>query len=314
MKRALCLSLFLVACAGQPIVMSNSEIVRRSYDLTTETPIAQTATAGAVATANAQATATAIAWQFGVTQTAAAQSFDSTAIAMQIAEAQATDEARLRAAKLDAARLSVTATAIYYERQAKLDAVEAQETRDRWWVIWSTTVIAWVIMLLTIVLWVIARVSANAIPQVRLALAEPPVRVIDNQPAELPVAASQSRLECWQEYLIAFCEFGEMAKSAEMESTESFSERRFDLVGVERPTWEMTLGWLMAAKVLTRVSQAKNSKAFWAGDWNLNELRRRVRLIDIPYPTDRDPPAIDFSVLLRAHAQPRTAAHTVLSV
>jgi len=320
MTRALLLTFILAACAtpvqyATPVVisMSDAEIVRRADGLTA-TPAAQTSTAGAVATANAQATATAVAWQFGVTQTSAAQSFSGTSVAMQIAEAQATDNARLRAAEIESARLSVTATAIYYAQQARLDETELKATRERWWVIWWSTVIFWILFLLALIVWVFVRAFANAVPQVRIALAAPPMKVIENQSRELPVAPVQSRLECWQEFLVAFCEFGEMAKSTELENTESFSERRFDLVGIERPLWEMTLDWLMGANVLTRVNRAKNSRAFWAGEWNLAELRRKVRVLDIPYPTDRDPPDIDFSVLLRAHAQPRTAAHTVLSV
>lgn len=316
--------ILLAACA--PSVASPSVVIeplsvqaaQRAIDAATNTAQAAATQAG-LATESRRATEeavndsqTATAFPLAMQNTQAAMT--TTALPISVTQTAIVDGARIAQAQATAAQLSVTATAQYYAQQSVIDDQERQAARDRWWVVWWTTVIAWVLFLLTLVAWVFSRAVSNVVPllarSIWIAMRPPELTtIIDQKPVELP--PPKSRIEKWQDYVIAFCEFGEMAKCDELQSTEPFSERRFDLVGIERPMWEATLTWFMDAQLLTRVNRAKNSRAFWTGDWNLAELRRKIMMLDLPYPTDRDPPSIDFSVLIRAHAQPRTVAHTV---
>lgn len=241
-----------------------------------------------IGTANAKATSTATA------ATAAAVPLTQTAVSMAATQLHA----------------GATATQVALANNVNDEAT----SRERWWWIWWSVVIGWICVVVFGVGYALSVAIEKSVPRLAVgwrafAALPAPEDDDDTVDAEVTEQPSKTRIEKWREYIITFCEFGERPSAPEVQNTKPFSERRLDLIGVERELWNSTIGWLITAGVLVRFNSAKNSAAWWAGEWTLGSLKQRIMILKLPYPADHDPPTVDWSVLESAHAQQNTLAH-----
>lgn len=240
-----------------------------------------------IGTANAKSTSTATA------ATAAAVPLTETAIS-------------IRATQIHA---GATATQVALANIVNDEAA----SRERWWWVWWSFVIGWICIVVFGVGYALSVAIEKSLPRIAIGwrkFVELPAPDDDNiLDAEVTEQPSKTRIEKWREYIIAFCEFGERPSAPEVQNTKPFSERRLDLIGVERELWNSTIGWLIEVGVLVKFNSAKNSAAWWAGEWTLGSLKQRIMILKLPYPADHDPPTVDWSVLENAHAQQNTLAH-----
>ena len=226
------------------------------------------------------------------------------------------------------AALGLDATAAYYQRVAVEEANARADSYQWLQYFLSTLFTAWLIGLVTILAWITSVAARREIPRWRIAVSPPLLsppesttdttreEAIDGEAEEIPPL---THAEQWQEFYISFCEYGEQKQSDELSRTLPFSVRRFELAGLERGdretvgSWEWTTNALMVAGVLRRMNGSANARAWWATDMSMPELRRKIRILPLPYPEGHYPPAVKFRVPEHTHAQETHAEHTIFA-